>query len=136
MADAKKTTWLVIASLLILCVVLTACGSVDEVNVGDADAGGRVDLQVGQILTVSLESNPTTGYIWQVARYDNAILRQLGEAEFKQGGEEGLVGAGGIETFRFESVQAGETSLELEYVRPWEEGVAPERLFAIQVVVK
>lgn len=136
MSSAKWTTWLSIVSLLFLSMTLAACGSVDEVSVGDADAGGRVDLQVGQILTVSLESNPTTGYIWQVAHYDNAILHQLGEAEFKQGGEEGLVGAGGIETVRFESVRAGETSLELEYVRPWEEGVAPEKIFAIQVVVK
>lgn len=136
MLDGTKKTWLIIASLLILSVMLAACGSVNEVSVWDADAGGQVDLHAGQILTVSLESNPTTGYLWQVARYDDAILHQLGEAEFKQGGEEGLVGAGGIETFRFETVRTGETSLELMYVRPWEQGVTPEKMFTIQVVVK
>ncbi len=136
MSVENKTTWVIVASMLMLCTMLAGCGSVGEVNVRDADAGGRVDLQVGQMLTVSLESNPTTGYSWQVTRYDNAILNQLGEVEFKQGGEKGLVGAGGIETFRFEAVSAGDTSLELAYVRPWEEGVPPERVFVIQVDVK
>jgi inhibitor of cysteine peptidase len=136
MSVENKATWLIIASLLALCTMLAGCGSVDEIIVRDEDAGGQVDLQVGQILTVSLESNPTTGYSWQVADLNDAVLQQLGEVEFKQAGEEGLVGAGGIETFRFESVCAGETSLELKYVRPWEEGVPPEKIFTIQVVIQ
>jgi inhibitor of cysteine peptidase len=132
----NKTTWWIVVSLLTLSAMLAGCGSVDEVVVRDADAGGQVALQVGQILAVSLESNPTTGYSWQVTHSDDAILQQLGEVEFKQAGEEGLVGAGGIETFRFEAVRAGETSLELGYLRPWEEGVSPEKTFTIQVYVK
>ena len=132
----NKITSVIIVLLLSLSVMLAGCGSVDEIIVRDADEGRRVDLEVGQVLTVSLESNPTTGYSWQVADSDDAVLQQLGEVEFKQAGEEGLVGAGGIETFRFEAVRAGKTSLALEYLRPWEEGISPEKTFTIQVVVQ
>ena len=109
----------------------------EEVNVDEEDYGSQVELEQGQILLVTLESNPTTGYGWEVAEIQESILEQLGDAEFKQSetGEPPLVGAGGWEIFRFKAISAGQMTLKLGYRRPWEEGVEPIDTFSIDVVV-
>jgi predicted secreted protein len=109
----------------------------EEVNVDEKDADSQVELEQGQILVVTLESNPTTGYSWEVVETQESVLEQIGEAEFKpsQTGEPPLVGAGGWEIFRFKAISAGQTSLKLVYHRPWEEGVEPLKTFSIQVAV-
>jgi inhibitor of cysteine peptidase len=71
-----------------------------------------------------------------VMELDHSVLIQEGEPEYKQSpGAEGLVGAGGMETFRFKVVGSGETSLGLGYMRPWE-SVPPVESFKIQVIVQ
>ena len=110
----------------------------EEVNVDENDDGSQVELEQGQILVVTLESNPTTGYRWEVVETQESILEQMGEAEFKSSETGGppLVGAGGWEIFRFKAISAGQTSLKLVYHRPWEEGVEPLKTFSLQVVVR
>jgi len=109
----------------------------EEVNIDENDADSQVELEQGQILVVTLESNPTTGYRWELAETQESILEQMGEAEFKQSdtGEPPLVGAGGWEIFSFKAISAGQMTLQLGYHRPWEEGVEPVKTFSIQVVV-
>ncbi len=110
----------------------------EEVNVDEGDADSQVKLEQGRILVVTLESNPTTGYGWEVAENQESILEQMGEAEFKQSetSEPPLVGAGGWEIFRFKAISAGQMTLQLVYHRPWEEGVEPLKTFSLQVVVR
>ncbi len=109
----------------------------EEVRVDANDTDGQVELEQGQILVVTLESNPTTGYGWEVAEIQESILEQMGEAEFKpsETGEPPIVGAGGWEIFRFKAISAGQMTLQLVYLQPWEEGVEPINTFSIEVVV-
>jgi len=99
---------------------------------------GPVSLDVsgnigeGQILTIGLDSNPSTGYSWEVAEMDEKILRQVGESEFKQ--ESTLLGAAGKQIVRFEAVGGGQTTLKLIYHRPWEKDVGATRKILIQAV--
>jgi len=113
---------------------MTACGPAKEVRLGADDDGRQVELEAGQTLAIGLESNPTTGYTWEVAELDEHILRQVGETEFEP--ESGAIGAGGVETLRFETVSAGQTALRLVYHRPWEKDVEPLATFSVQVVVR
>ena len=93
-------------------------------------------MKPGDVLVVTLVSNPTTGYSWQVMEIDNAVLIQEGGPEYKQSpNTEGLVGTGSMETFRFETIGAGEVKLELGYMRPWESAL-PLETFTIQMVVQ
>ena len=110
----------------------------EEVRVNENDADSQVELEQGQILVITLESNPTTGYRWEQVESQEPILEQMGEAEFKpyETGEPPLVGAGGWEIFRFKTISAGQMTLQLVYHRPWEEGVEPLKTFSIQVVVR
>jgi inhibitor of cysteine peptidase len=109
---------------------------VGEIVLTAEDNGGQVALEQGQVLVVSLASNPTTGYHWEVVEVDESILRQDGEPEFAapEAGATPMVGAGGTETFRFVVTGSGETSLALAYRRSWEEGVEPLETFAVQVL--
>lgn len=132
---AKLMRTMIVMTFFIILALFSGCGT-NGTSLTNADTGKQVTLQSGEILTVSLESNPTTGYSWQVLEIQNGILVQEGEPEFKQSsGSEGLVGAGGTETFRFKAVGPGETSLNLGYMRPWE-SEPPIETFEIQVVVK
>jgi predicted secreted protein len=111
---------------------------VEPAEVNEDDDGGRVKLQLGQILVVTLESNPTTGYRWEQAENAESVLRQIGEAEFKpsETGDPPLVGAGGWEILRFRASSAGQMTLQLVYHRPWEEGVEPLKTFSLQIIVR
>jgi len=110
----------------------------EEVNVSEQDNGSQIDLKPGQILVVTLQSNPTTGYRWERVENQDSILEQMGEAEFKPSETGGLppIGGGGWEIFRFKAINKGQTTLTLVYRRPWETGVEPLSTFFIQVVVQ
>jgi len=104
----------------------------EEVQLTEEDNGGLAELGEDQILVISLESNPSTGYSWQVAEMNQDTLHQLGETEFEQVSP--LLGAPEKQTLRFKAVGAGQSTLKLVYRRPWEKGVEPAREFSIQVV--
>jgi inhibitor of cysteine peptidase len=134
MADKLMRTFFVMSFILIFA-LFSGCGT-NGSSLTDADNGKQISMRPGEILTLTLESNPTTGYSWQVMELDSAVLTQEGDPEYKQSsGAEGLVGAGGTETFRFKAVGSSETTLELGYMRPWE-SVPPVETFTIQVDVE
>jgi inhibitor of cysteine peptidase len=134
MADKLMRTALVMSFFLAMA-FFSGCGT-NEAQATQADNGGRITLQPGEVMTVTLNSNPTTGYGWQVLKINNAILVQEGDSVYEQSeNSEGLVGAGGTETFRFKAVGSGETSLELGYMRPWED-VPPIETYSVLVIVQ
>jgi len=108
-----------------------------DVNVDDDDDGGQVVLKQGQVLVVTLESNPSTGYSWAVVENQNSILAQQGDSEFIQPEQSDppMVGAGGWEVFRFKAISPGQETLELVYRRAWETDAEPANTFSIDVVV-
>jgi inhibitor of cysteine peptidase len=134
MADKLMRT-VVVMSFFLALALFSGCGT-NGISLTEADNGEQITVRPGDIVTLTLASNPTTGYSWQVMEIDAAILVQDGDPEYKQTpGSEGLVGAGGTETFRFKALSAGRTSLNLGYMRPWE-SVQPIETFEIQVVVQ
>ncbi len=132
---AKVFTIIVLFGLLLtVLTATTACGPAQEVKLDADDDGRQIELKAGQTLVISLEGNPTTGYTWEVAELNEQVLRQVGEAEFKP--ESDLDGAPGVQTLRFEAVNAGQTTLNLVYHQPWEEDVEPLETFSVQVIVR
>ncbi len=98
--------------------------SVDK-TLTNADNKSEVALQVGDTLTVELNSNPSTGYSWQISTVDAKVLQPVGEPQFSLGNKTPVPGAGGTQTFTFNAVGKGKTTLTLIYVRPWETTVTP-----------
>lgn len=114
--------------------ILAAGCAAGELKLGAGDENSQVELNKGQFLAVSLEGNPTTGYMWEAADLDDQILRQVGEAQFSPDSD--LIGAGGTQTLRFEALNSGQTTLELVYRRPWEGDSEPLKTFSVRVVVR
>ena len=94
-----------------------------------------VETQVGQEFTITLDSNRTTGFQWQLAEpLDGSVLELVGsEYEAPDGGG---MGAGGRELWTFRAVGEGGTDIDLKYVRPWEEDATPAKEETFAVVVK
>jgi len=124
----------VIIVLLAVLLLAAGCGSSKEIKLGAKNNGSKIYMKAGQVLAISLESNPTTGYAWGVVDFEEGALEQAGEPEFEA--ESDLVGAGGAQTFRFKAAKAGEIELKLLHHRSWEEDVEPLDTFTVQVVVK
>ncbi len=122
------------ALLLGVLLLAAGCGPRGQVKIGEADNGGQVALEVGQTLVLSLESNPTTGYGWQIAELDEALLKET-DHQYKADWPV-LIGSGGKEVWRFQAQSSGSTTLRLEYRRPWEKDVEPIQTFSVQVVVR
>ena len=134
MADKLMRTFVVMSFFMVMA-LFSGCGT-HGTSLTNADNGKQITAKTGETLTLTLDSNPTTGYSWQVLEINNTILVQQGDPEYKQAlGTEGLVGSGGTETFRFNAAGAGTTTLKLGYMRPWE-SVPPIETFTVQVIVQ
>ena len=44
-----------------------------------------------------------------------------------------MVGAGGVEYFRFKAVKTGRTEITLVYQRPWEEEILNQKVFTVHI---
>jgi predicted secreted protein len=108
----------------------------DTIEANEDYDGEQIELKVDQILVVKLESNPSTGYLWELEVNNESILKQFGKVEFKSSEDiNPPPGTGGWEIFHFKAISAGQMTLKLIYHRPWEE-VEPLKTYSIQVTVK
>jgi len=125
----KKLLTLVMVAVV---AVSLAAGCVGEVKTY-TDSGRTINICLNQEFVIALGSNPTTGYSWQ-ENHDESMLK-LEESWYEVGGEakEGVVGAGGIEYFRFKALKTGETDITLLYKRPWEEEVLDQKVFIVDI---
>ena len=128
------TNSFVFIALCISLVTVTGCGT-RALKLTETDNGSDVNLDAGGQLMITLPGNPSTGFSWEVSSVDGDILAQEGEPEYF-GEDSMLVGLGGQVRFIFIAKEAGSTTLELVYHRPWETNVAPLQTFTILVTVK
>ena len=72
--------------------------------------------------TIELEGNPTTGYTWTYTMTPGGIVKEVSSTyeEDNSAGED-MAGVGGKFIFVFEGENAGNTTLNFEYKREWEE---------------
>ncbi len=99
----------------------------------EQDEGNAVHLQLGELLVVALEGNPSTGYNWEVTPADQAVVAQQGEPEFNADSD--LLGSSGKISLTFKAVAEGQQALTLAYRRPFEKDVAPQKTISFVVVV-
>jgi len=111
---------------------------VADINLDASADGTTQQLKKGEIVSISLESNPSTGFSWFPYSSNPDILIQMGEAEFQEptSSETPMVGAPGMETFYFQASETGITTLTIEYKRGWETDVAAEKVFTVTLEVK
>jgi predicted secreted protein len=113
-------------------VLAVSCASETKLDINDN--GRQVEIERGQVLAITLESNASMGYTWEVIELDDTILQQAGEPEFRMRGDR--PGDPNDMTIRFEAINSGRTTLKLLYHRRWEKEKVPQETFSIEVVVR
>jgi predicted secreted protein len=99
-----------------------------------SDPATPVTVTKGQTFALTLRSNPTTGYIWQLAKSPEDGVIQFIDNQYR-GDKTVLVGAGGREIWTFKAVGTGETTIGLKYVRPWEKNTASAKIALFKIIV-
>jgi inhibitor of cysteine peptidase len=106
----------------------------------DASADGTTQqLKIGEVMAITLESNPSTGFGWFATSSNPDIIAQNGESQYQEPQSSSttpVVGAAGTETLSFQALKAGTATLTLDYKRGWETDVAPEKTISIMMEVK
>ena len=103
-------------------------------NVAD---GTPVTLKRGGELKVVLDANVTTGFQWQATAKPEPVLSPIGGGIYVgKGADPRNVGAGGLNVFRFRGENPGTVTLQFEYRRGWEAGVAPAKVVRYPVTVQ
>lgn len=95
-----------------------------------------VNLQVGQKITILLDGNPTTGFIWMLADAlpaDSPVQVDLSLVARERGGI--LCGTPTPTQLTISGVKTGEATVRVVYRRPWEKGRpnVAEKCFSVEV---
>jgi inhibitor of cysteine peptidase len=124
-----------VAAGIAAAVLLSGGCSASVVTLSLDDSGKSISVAADTQVDIQLEWAPGTGYGWQVARHDPDVLKLVEERSLKQEPRDRLGGTE-VKLFRFLAVGAGETELELHYLRPWEKEKPPMKVFLLHVVVR
>ena len=137
-AELRRVLWVVFGLILVAGFAVgagAACsGGSNNVNVDASYSGKQVELAVGQSLVVTLDSNASTGYSWNLAQIsDDTVLSKTGNEYISP--QTTMVGAPGKEEWTFEALKVGNSTISMGYSRPWE-STPPAETFNLTVVVK
>jgi inhibitor of cysteine peptidase len=101
-------------------------------KIGAADNGGVKQVRIGDAFEVTLAENPSTGYQWTLQAPLDPALAVEGNSYVASA--PGLIGSGGLRSWRFRALKAGVAHLVIDDKRGWEP--APVESFAITIDVK
>jgi predicted secreted protein len=87
-----------------------------------------IQAKLNKTFDISLDSNPTTGYVWKVD-FDSRFLNGYEKPYLPS--QPGLIGSGGQQVFAFTPIHVGKTTISAVYKRSWENIAADERTFEI-----
>jgi predicted secreted protein len=123
-----------IFACLLLAALLAACSSKPT---EPTDPASTIEAKVGQEFEIVIESNPTTGYHWEIVEdsLDENIV-QFVTREYESTSDPGLLGGGGIDIWTFKALNAGEAKIMLGYYPPSNTPTDPERMETFTVNVQ
>jgi predicted secreted protein len=137
LGEKMKLKWLLLGVITVSIVTLmTSCSKLPNgVSVNESSSGKQVEVAVNGTITVTLDSNATTGYGWQNSRIsDSSVLEKTNNIYNAQ--TSGLMGTGGKEVWTFKALTAGKATINMEYDQPWTDGQKDAKSFVLTVVVK
>lgn len=103
--------------------------------VASAEAQSRIEVATDKMFTLALESNPSTGYQWELAQPLDETKLKLVDSFYREP-QTDRVGAAGVQLWLFRALASGETTISMKYVRPWEKDVAPVETVSLTVIIK
>lgn len=94
----------------------------------------EISVTAGETFDIKVVSNRTTGYMWVVGEISDGAQVVIVSSEYAAP-ESGMMGASGIETWKFKAVSSGSVKLVWSYVKPWEQAGAPAKTITFNVTV-
>jgi len=94
-----------------------------------------ITLAQGQLLIITLPSNPTTGYRWLLQNPAQSVLRSLGPEVYTNAEEAGIVGSAGQSVWRYRAQGPGQGHLLMVLQQPWAPEVKPVQSFDCDITV-
>ncbi len=127
--DRRSAAKVLVATVL-AAGTLIACGR-DAAEDEFSDPSVPIRVSVNDSPVLALESNPSTGFSWSLARpLDESILR-LDGSRYVQGGS--ALGSSGVEYWTFTTVGRGSTTILMRYAQPWQDAGATTSEFRVDV---
>ncbi len=110
---------------------LLACAACLELSAAEVKP---INATVGQEFKIALESNPTTGYQWLLAKpLNESMVKQVGRVYERPNPRQ--AGAAGCEVLKFNALCEGRTEIHLKYARLFENGGGAARSTNFVVVI-
>ncbi len=130
--------WAPLVTALLAGALVAGCGGDDAssgpVDISAADNGGVVSASAGERVVLTLESNASTGYRWNLSEEPDPEVLAFVSSAYVEPEDSELVGASGTEVWEWDAVAEGSTVLRLEYARPFEpDDVADEFEVTVEV---
>ncbi|MXS21894.1 MULTISPECIES: protease inhibitor I42 family protein [Pseudomonas] len=121
------------------CLLMAGCSSTQpsgNLILGDDSDCTPLVMHTGQELTLTLPSDPTSGYRWTILqRSDN--LKQLGPEVFRERRQDqGGIGSAGQSLWRFRAQSAGSAQLELQARQPWDAEAEAQARFDCRIEIR
>lgn len=124
------------ASVITCLVVAFIAGSVFAIEIGEYnDPAKQIKSEAGKIIIITLQSNKTTGYEWQLSGPLAVKVVDFMKSEYIVN-KSRLMGSGGTEIWSFRAIGAGAAKISFIYIRPWERDVEPANRVSFDIVVE
>jgi inhibitor of cysteine peptidase len=99
-------------------------------ELGDADNGRVIQIKTGEVVTLGLSENPTTGYRWSMTQLDANLLDLYGDSYQS---ESPYAGGAGTHTYEFRALASGTTEVALSLQRVWETTILQRYTFTLEI---
>ena len=113
-------------------------GVLTQVFIDESKDGQIIEVAAGCLVTITLESNATTGFRWELAEPIDERMLALIDSKYIPADEaekdEPVVGAGGTEEWTFETLTAGDSTISMAYSQPWEGGEKGVKTFNVTII--
>jgi len=118
-------------TILLIPLALCACATSQQILL-DANTPTSI-CQTGDTIQIILPENPTTGYVWKIAKDGSPALKFENQIYQQNSTAKNICGAGGTVLFTFRAVDSGNAEVALTLGRPWEDNVSQSKIFKISV---
>ncbi|KAF5064671.1 protease inhibitor I42 family protein [Proteiniclasticum sp. QWL-01] len=106
------------------------------IRIFERDSAATIEVDRGEVMTISLKENPTTGYRWSYEPLPG--IQPIGDdyKAVRSEGSEEAVGVAGLRELQFIPTQPGTFTLQLKNWREWEGESSVIDRFTVKIIVR
>ena len=109
-----------------------------EIRLDERHNERDITIRQGQVLTISLDSNASTGFNWELVAHGEPYLEEIADVTVNPSSPQRppIPGSASTLGFHFKAVEKGDAIVVLNYRRAWEKNKPPLRTFTVYVTVR